>query len=645
MSPGKLEARIEKIFLVIKFNWAEVLFYGFFLAYGFFGAATPSLADFASHPMAGLFQTTLLTLFLMLLGVAGWKWGASFEDVLVISGRDLVALTVIFTGLFSLGYESLSQSIQGDESAYLIIAFGHAIKTLLKFGDHLTVLGNWPVKYLIQVISIFLIGTLALFIHLSRRLTWPRRIGLVLGALILCRILIMTFGGNPNPHPPLGGMVHLIFGAIFGVNDFALKSAYFIAYVFFVFGVYKVAQQEMPRYLSLLFALAVATIPLSLHLAAIVENSIWSLICFSSVMLVLAAGNKQNHVRLASLVSVMTLFRQPIFIGYVPILIVFAAALPRPYVADHFKTLLKVMAPSLIFVPFLMQSILHGTPSTAAIGDQTSQLARVMAAFSSGIILVAIANSVPKLWMLFIPSAFIWWGRCRVQSLAYLAFFAVALVVYYAISPGLYGMAKYQAEYALPFAIVGAFIGFKMMASILKYELLAILMLMVIGLNIFAYLEIPVQNKPIDELVDTLPRDVNTYDSGYHVLCGFPYEFGRAYDEVKKLGLTHNSYAIGVTYGVFLEITNGYTLAAVQVAESISRLQKKLNERTGSDSPTEATIKNIEKDPRIKVVILGAIQKRETLMDGFIKHGWAVHATYKNTQYGSSVIVMTKLTS
>lgn len=643
MNPSKFEANIDKISFAIKFNWAEVLFYGFFITYGFFGAAVPSLAEFAAHPIAGVFQTALLASFLVLLGIAGWKWGADFEDVLVISGGDLGALAAIFAVLFGLGYASLSQSLQGDETAYLVIAFGHAIKTLLKFGDHLTALESWPAKYLIQLISILLVGALALIIFLSRLLTWPRRIAFVVGALLCCRLLIMGFGGNPSPHPPLGGLVHLTLGAIFGINDFALKSAYFIAYALFIFGVYKLVQQGAPRYLSLLFALAVATIPLSLHLAAIVENSIWSLICFSSVMLALAAGNKPNYVRLASLVAVMTLFRQSIFIGYVPLLIVFAAALHRPYVADHSKRLLKVMVPSLIFVPFLMQSILHGTPSTAAIGDQTSQLARVVAAFSSGIILVAIANSVPKLWMLFIPSAFAWWRQYRVQSLAYLLFFAMALVVYYAISPGLYGMAKYQAEYALPFAIVGAFIGFKMMASILKYELLALLMLIVIGLNIFGYVGIPAQNKPIDELVDTLSHDLNTYDSGYHVLCGFPYEFGQAYGEVKKLGLTHNSYAIGATYGVFLEITNGYSLGAVRVAESISRLQKKFNEETSPDSPAEVTIENIEKDPRIKIIILGAIQKREALVGGFVKHGWAVHATHKNVQYGSSVIVMTKL--
>lgn len=643
MSTFRLDAGIGKISFEIKFNWAVVLFYGFFLTYGFFGAAAPSIAHSSSHPVAGIFQIVLLSLFLVLLGLAGWKWGKDFEDVIVLSIRDLMAFALVFVVLFSLGYESLGQSLQGDESAYLVLAFGHAIKGLLKFGDHLPMLANWHAKSLIQFISILLVGALVLFIFISKKLAWPWRIALVLGALIFCRILVMIFGGNPSPHPPLGGLFHLIFGAVFGVSDFSLKTAYFAVYVVFIFGIYKVATQKSSQLLSLLFALAVATIPLSLHLATIVENSIWSLISFSLVMLLIAASEKQNYVRLASLVSITTLCRQPVFIAFVPILIMFLATLHKQYAIDKGKQFLKIVLPSVIFVPFLLQSFIQGTPSTLALGDQTSQLARVLAAFGSGIVLVALANSVPKLWLLFIPSAFIWWRNHLARSIAYLVFFAVSLVIYYSISPGLYGLGKYQAEYAVPFAIVGAYICLNLSLTTLKYNLIVFLMALLIGFNVVNFLGIPAQNKPMDELMDSLPHDLNTYDSGYHVLCGFPYELGHAYNEVKRLGLTQNSYAIGATYGVFLEITNGYSLAAAKVAENISRLQRKLNEESGPDLSAKTTVENIEKDPRIKIIILGAIYKRGDLVGEFSKHGWTVHTTYKNDKYGSSVVVMKKL--
>ena len=643
MTKTRLETGIDKISLVIKFSWAEVLFYGFFIAYGFFGAATPSYINFVSNISVGIFQITLLSFILVLLGVIGWRWGKEYEDSIVISGRDLVVLCVLFVLFFGLGYESLGQSIQGDESAYLMLAYGHAIKTLIKFGDYFPILNLWSVKYFVQLASLVLVGGLILFIHASRKLAWSKRIAVVLGALLFCRILIMYFGGNPSPHPPLGGAILLISGSIFGINDFALKSAYFVAYILFIFGIYKMANRAMPWHISLLFALSAGTISLSLHLAAIVESSTWSLICFTLIMMELVSNKNPNFIRLASFVSIITLFRQSSFIGYIPILMIFAASLRKPYVANCKNTLPTILVPAIIFIPFLIQSILHGTPSTAALGDQTSQLDRVFEAFGSGIILVAIANSVSKLWILFMPFSFIYGKKYWVQGLAFLIFFVVALLMYYSISPGLYGLARYQAEYAVPFTIIGAYIVFESVIPVFTKGVVVFLLFLIIGLNIIEYRRIPYTNKPVDVLVDTMGHDATNYDSGYHILCGFPYEFGRAYGEILKVGLTNNSYTIGVTYGVFLEIVNGYSLAAVREAESISRLQKKYNEETSTDPWTAAAVLNIERDPRIKVVVLGAVPKRGELVDGFIRHGWVMHAAYNNAQYGSSVIIMKKI--
>jgi hypothetical protein len=204
-------------------------------------------------------------------------------------------------------------------------------------------------------------------------------------------------------------------------------------------------------------------------------------------------------------------------------------------------------------------------------------------------------------------------------------------------------LGKYQAEYAVPFAIVGAYICLKLSLTTKKHNLIVFLMALLIGFNVVNFLGISAQNKPMDKLMDSLPHDLNTYDSGYHVLCGFPYELGHAYNEVKRLGLTQNSYAIGATYGVFLEITNGYSLVAANVADNISRLQRKLNQVSAPYSSVKTTVENIEKDPRIKIIILGAIYKRDDLVGEFSKHGWTVHTTHKNDQYGSSVVVMKKL--
>lgn len=235
MIQNTFKKEIDKIFLVIKFSWAEILFYGFFITYGFFGAATTSHINFMSNVSVGIFQIILLSFFLLLLGIIGYKWGKNYSDQIVFSGKDLLSLTIIFLFLFGLGYKNLGLSIQGDESSYLMLAFGHAITILLKSEDYLVPLSTLPAKYLIQFVSLLAMAGLVLFIYVSKKFAWPMRILIVLVLFLICRISIIYFGGNPSPHPPLAGLINLIFGVIFGINEFALKSAFFVVYVLFIF--------------------------------------------------------------------------------------------------------------------------------------------------------------------------------------------------------------------------------------------------------------------------------------------------------------------------------------------------------------------------------------------------------------------------
>ena len=91
-------------------------------------------------------------------------------------------------------------------------------------------------------------------------------------------------------------------------------------------------------------------------------------------------------------------------------------------------------------------------------------------------------------------------------------------------------------------------------------------------------------------------------------------------------------------------VTPDHTTAVEVFTENPDQfLNKKYNEETSTDPWTAAAVLNIERDPRIKVVVLGAVSKRGELVDGFIRHGWVMHAAYNNAQYGSSVIIMKKI--
>jgi hypothetical protein len=103
-----------------------------------------------------------------------------------------------------------------------------------------------------------------------------------------------------------------------------------------------------------------------------------------------------------------------------------------------------------------------------------------------------------------------------------------------------------------------------------------------------------------------------------------------------------NSFTVGATYGVLPQIMSGYSFAAIKQLNSIYKNQQRLNKEVGV-SWASASVDNVESDSRIKMVVLGAVQKRDELVKTFIKHGWVVHSKHLNYKYGSSVIIIKKL--
>ena len=131
-------------------------------------------------------------------------------------------------------------------------------------------------------------------------------------------------------------------------------------------------------------------------------------------------------------------------------------------------------------MPFLGKSLISGTPSTDAL-DEGSMFQRVLDAVDSDIIWSSISNIVPYWWIIFIPFAFIPLSRGMAsRNIIFLIFFSSALYVYYSIHPSLWGYAKYQAEYAVPFAIVGmVLLAVRFTAFSLARHIAAVLLLVI----------------------------------------------------------------------------------------------------------------------------------------------------------------------
>lgn len=636
---------IQKPIHVISFNWASILFISFFLAYGYYGAITPEISQFKESLVSSILKLSFLALILVFFGLLAWKAPDRFQDSIKIQKNDFFVFASYFAILFAFSFNQLQFSLYSDEISYSATSHGQGIRISLALIKQIQALDGVSFQYVVQAISlVLLVALLGLFV-ISKRLTWRSRIIIFLFLLVLGRMAITVMGGNGSPHPPLQLIPPFVFGSVFGITDFSFKFSYFAAYAIFILLLYRMVHRVFSFSASYLLALAAGTIPLLWHLSGVVEHSLWAAICFTLVLVEATTSRKLNYIRLISFISIATMMRQPLFLAIFPVVLLF---INEEFQSNDWRgslsKLLLSLSPTLLFIPFLATSLIQGTPSTDALSE-SSALGRVLVAINSDIIWTSISSSVPYWWLILALFAFIPLSQETVnRNIIFLLFFSSAIFVYYSIHPSLWGYAKYQAEYAVPFSISGLiFLAMKFSKSAYPGRALAALVSILILLNIVDFVRIPQGSMRTDVVPETRSGASRKKIIDNHFPVAVPYNYHDAYDAIKKANLAENSYSMGATYGILPEIMNGYSIKQVRAIHDIFLKQ----ESNRLNAPNEGwSIDLIERDSRIRVVLLGAISSadKEILIGQFKARRWSVMGEYINHQYGSNVVVMRKLT-
>ena len=310
---------------------------------------------------------------------------------------------------------------------------------------------------IIQFFGLCLLLALIITLTITIRMKPRNAIIFVVIAFIISRLVYTALGSNADPHPPLNLFLPFVASSILGFNDFAFKFSSFLPYVLFVVVLHRMLLGVFPFYTAYLIALAVGTIPLLWHFSAIVEQSLWASLCFVLVLVDLITTNRVNYMRLVCLVSVATVMRQPSFLVLFPILLAFTLEVSQASVKGG-KLLKSVplLAPTLLFAPFLGKSLIIGTNSIPTLGNASSMFERVLVAIESNIVWNSLINTIPVWWIALLPFAFIPVSKTTVaKNIGLLIFFALVIFVYHSINPSFHGFSKYLAEYGVPFAVAG----------------------------------------------------------------------------------------------------------------------------------------------------------------------------------------------
>ena len=415
----------------------------------------------------------------------------------------------------------------------------------------------------------------------------------------------------------------------------SFRLAQFMGLICLLWILQKISNKYLSTLNSWLFAFTIGTIPVLWHVGLLAEQAIWTALFWAVFLLYLAGRNGEkdtafDYIGWISAISVATLLRQSAFVALVPILVLYVFDLIKNKNFDA-KNISIAFMPLLVMLPFLLHSIIRGTPATYAPGEMgyvpqgASSFLRVWIALQSGVVFTAIANSIGLLWSFFLVPAFLCFYRKPEKLFALFLFFAGALYVFYSIKPDLWGVGRYQAEYVVPFVVLGFFCAVRLLQKFhYANYLLPAIFIPLIAYNVYIFKNLAHFNKPIDMLVGTFNADIKVRNR-YAILSEFPYAYREAFREVRKLGYGDSVYVAGVTYGVFGEILNGFTVSEVLSVKDLAG--------------TNPTADDIHRNEKIKAVLVSDFADKEELIAGLKELGWQERGQFKNIEYGSTIFL------
>jgi len=627
----KIKHLIQNKKIELSINWAIVIFFLIFFSYGFYGVIS-KLNNF----IFTLITLANLCFFYFLIK----KQKSNFEDKIEICLYDLVNFFSFFIILLIINFKFLNLSIFGDELAHTLRSSRLSIYGLYTIASefNLSFLNEYDYKNLVNLINFFLLVFILFTIYL---LKWINKFGILLFFLFLT-ILFRFFLKDLGMHPPLDHIFTFLVISIFGISDFTANFSYLFGFTIFQVYLFNIIYKKFSYSISYFATISIFTIPILLSMSTWTESAIWSSLFLSFILLEIIFSNKINYLRLISIISIGTLFRVSIFITLIPLALFFIHDFfflkKNQFNLVNIRKNIFIFLPTLLFIPFLINSIIFGTPSFEGITEVTL-FEKINEAFQSGIIWVAVFNNIPSWWYYLLPIPFIIKGNKDFSRTILTIYFVICICVYHSIDKSLWGLAKYPSEYALPFCILG----FLYFIQILREKKIAntiinLFLIIIIFLNINNFNQINKNNLKQDKIISEYSKIIKKRNKDLNLFnYELVYNLKDLFNFIKKNNLQLNTYLVGTTYGFLPEILNGYKVDEILNVKSIIDYQNELKK-----GKNLTLVDRVNFDERISAIALLNIENIEEEISLFEQKNWKLSKKFFNKNFGSTIYLLLK---
>jgi hypothetical protein len=540
------------------------------------------------------------------------------ETFTSIKIAESIYLIIIFVFLLYLVNERIFLSIADDEYAYSSLGLIHSNFIISSLSNY-ELLKEISVKKFYHFFSLTILLSIIFYIYCINKIFKNKIIYQVLAILftvLIARYVIFKFGGNPFPHPPLLAISSLISTALFGLSDLSIKFIPFLIYNLFAYYYFFKLRKYINDLISLLIVLGLFSIPGVLYMSTLIEQSLFSMICFSIIGIELTTNSKPNYKKLFIIILFFSLFRVLSILAL--ILIAFHIVLNSNSLKNFFENSIlatKKAYPLLLFLPFIFFSFTFDNDLTV---NRVGLSFLNIKFFTHILPLVIIDNFtffVGILLFIFLLGLIYFWKK----TFFLIGFLIICLVVYGNV---IAQDNKYSYEIFFPIILSFLLIYYSSIKKIWSKNLLSFLIVLIIFSNIFILKKFSsfclIKEKPFN--------NNHTYEVkfGCNIIYAHPFDLKSSFIFLKKHDefSFENLYIPGVYYGLLPSIINGIKISEYEQHKKINSEQNKLNVLHGINW-ISAEAKNINKDKNIKFVLVADLENSEKLINELILSGWS----------------------
>lgn len=604
----------------LNINLNNLLFLFYFLSFGIYGSLTPSILILKKN----IIYHTLFEFFIFIIPVLYYLYLINFKTICFKIYLDLktTCISLVIISFFSfLHLYPTTFGLFSDEQSYVMSAHEHARKIILIASSLTSTIDIIPINYFARLLSFFICIYVILNFYIFNTLKPRRLLIYVLVSIFIFRLIFISLGGHMSPHPTMNLLPLLFTGTFFGLTPFVFKFSILTIFIFWLvyfLDKHKYLNDWFHKYLLIIL---ISTLPVIFELKHTVEPSLWTFMLFFYVCVSLLNNGYKNYNRIIMITILVCFFRQPAFLALIPIFISELFYIYKRILKWKVMLIIvKKYAPFLLFTPYLMNSVFLGSGTTGSMLESPYQQ---FDHYYPNLIEIYnyIIQSIPIVY-LFIITVFFLFLFIKDKKLfsIFSIFFLVLAFIFYSIIPSAWGLAKYQAEYIIPFFITGIFY----LTNNLKIKLLKYIFIKsIILLNIY-YIIYPVWSEGL-----TSKRDLTL--SKPLIYPGIKYNYRSFISELSSKNELKNSLFLGAHYKLYPLFSSNISLEDYNIVYKNNILIS----NTIQFDKNKWNIKNLE-FTHINNIIIEYVPNRDELIKELKILGWKIKSILKNKEHNTS---------